>query len=54
MPRRCTWQYIIEPGQELPALNVSNPKYRFAIDMWRKLPLGVTQIIGPHVARGIP
>jgi FemAB-related protein (PEP-CTERM system-associated) len=48
------WHYVVEPGQALPGLNVNNPKYRLAIDTWRKLPLGVTQIIGPHVARGIP
>ena len=41
-------------GRPLPQLNVDNPKYRLAIDTWRKLPLAVTQLVGPSLARGIP
>lgn len=48
------WHYLLEPGQPLPALNVDNPKYQRAIETWRKLPLGLTQFLGPHIARGIP
>ena len=48
------WHYLLEAGRPLPALNVDNPNYRRAIEAWRRLPLAVTQFVGPHVARGIP
>ena len=38
----------------MPQLNVDNPKYRRAIELWRKLPLWVTRLIGPPLARSIP
>ena len=38
----------------MPALNVDNPRYQLAIDVWRRLPVGVTQFIGPSIARSIP
>lgn len=48
------WYYVLRRGKELPQLNVNNPKYRLAIDIWRKLPVPVTQMIGPFIARSIP
>jgi len=48
------WYFDRPGGGALPELNVNNPKYRMAIATWRKLPLPVTRIIGPIVARGIP
>ena len=48
------WHYILRPGTAMPSLNVDNPKYRRAIDAWRQLPVAVTQIVGPHIARSIP
>jgi FemAB-related protein (PEP-CTERM system-associated) len=48
------WHYLLEPGRPMPGLSVDNPKYQRAIETWRKLPLGLTQVLGPHIARGIP
>lgn len=48
------WQYILLTRDRIPALNVDNPKYRLAIMAWRKLPVPVTQVIGPFIARSIP
>jgi FemAB-related protein (PEP-CTERM system-associated) len=48
------WHYVLQPGRPLPRLNVDNPRYRVAIDVWRKLPVPVTQVVGPLLARGIP
>lgn len=48
------WHYLLRTRTELPQLNVNNPKYRLAIEAWRKLPLGVTKVIGPWIARSIP
>jgi FemAB-related protein (PEP-CTERM system-associated) len=48
------WQYMLCRREEIPALNVQNPKYRLAIKAWRNLPVPVTQMIGPLIARSIP
>lgn len=48
------WTYILRTRSELPTLNPSNPKYRLAIEAWRRLPLAVTQRLGPYIARSIP
>lgn len=48
------WQYILNGRRELPELNVNNPKYQLAIAVWKKLPLPVTQWLGPFLARSIP
>jgi FemAB-related protein (PEP-CTERM system-associated) len=48
------WYFHRPRGGEMPALNVDNPKYRLAISAWRRLPIPVTGIIGPPLARLIP
>jgi FemAB-related protein (PEP-CTERM system-associated) len=48
------WQYVMRDGRPLPQLNVANPKYRLAIKAWQRLPVPVTQVIGPFIARSIP
>ena len=48
------WTYILRTRADLPALNPDNPKYRAAIKAWQMLPLSMTQMIGPHIARSIP
>ncbi|ABL00075.1 FemAB family XrtA/PEP-CTERM system-associated protein [Pelobacter propionicus] len=48
------WQYLMEEGKALPELNPNNPKYEMAIKIWRKLPLSLTRLLGPHIVRNIP
>ena len=48
------WHYILRTRTDMPALNPTNPKYQLAIKAWRKLPLPVTQALGPFIARSIP
>jgi FemAB-related protein (PEP-CTERM system-associated) len=53
-PTPLYWQYVLGTQRALPALNVQNPRYQFAIRAWRRLPLAVTQRVGPALARTIP
>ena len=48
------WQYVLRTRRDIPQLNVTNPKYQLAIRAWQKLPVPVTQMIGPLIARSIP
>ena len=53
-PTQLYWQYIVSSGQPIPQLNVGNPKFRLAMDVWKMLPLPITRVIGPWLAKGIP
>lgn len=48
------WNYWLPNGIALPELNPENPKYKLAIRIWQKLPLGVTKFIGPRIVRCLP
>jgi len=48
------WQYFLPKGGEMPALNVSDPKYALAIKAWRRLPVWMTRTVGPMIAKSIP
>lgn len=48
------WHYVLRTCTEIPALSPTNPKYQFAINAWQRLPLPLTQFLGPFIARSIP
>ncbi len=53
-PKQLYWEYVLNGRDNLPELDVENPKYQMAIKLWRKLPVCMTQVLGPIVAKGIP
>ena len=53
-PLQLHWSYWLASGGELPRLNPDNPKYRLAIAAWQRLPLWVTQLIGPRLVKYLP
>jgi serine/alanine adding enzyme len=53
VPHPATWQYAVKDG-ETPDLRPSNPRYERAIRLWQKLPVKLTQLLGPPIVRGIP
>ena len=48
------WYNWVPSGQSTPKLDPSNSKYTRAIEMWRKLPLPVANLLGPHIVRSLP
>jgi len=48
------WQYLLKDGEELPELNTKNPKYKLAIRLWQRMPLVVTNALGPLLVKNIP
>ena len=52
-PTPLAYQYHLVKTDELPNLSPANPKYQKKIEMWRKLPLWVTRIIGPVIAKNL-
>ena len=53
-PEPLHYQYRLIRQSELPNVSPSNPKYEMAISIWRKLPVRLTQLLGPLLARGLP
>lgn len=53
-PTQLYWQYILGKRKGIPDLNVENPKYRLAIDAWKKMPGSMTSFLGPFLAKNIP
>lgn len=53
-PVQLYWQYLLEKGKALPELNPKNPKFQVAITVWKRLPVGLTRLIGPAIVRNIP
>jgi FemAB-related protein (PEP-CTERM system-associated) len=52
-PEPLNYEYYLVRARQLPELNPSNPKYRLFIQAWQKLPLGVSRVVGPWLARGL-
>ena len=50
-PVQLAYQYHFIKAKEIPNLSPSNPKYQKKIELWRKLPLSVTKILGPPIAK---
>jgi FemAB-related protein (PEP-CTERM system-associated) len=49
-PQPLYYEYYLVRAQSMPNLSPTNPKYERAIRLWRRMPLRVTQWIGPRVA----
>ncbi|WP_019028750.1 FemAB family XrtA/PEP-CTERM system-associated protein [Colwellia piezophila] len=50
-PKLLYYYYYLVNATELPNLSPNNPKYKLLIQMWRKLPLKVSQFIGPFLSK---
>lgn len=50
-PQPLYYYYHLVKASELPNLSPNNPKYKFFINMWQKLPLKVSQIVGPFLSK---
>lgn len=53
-PLQLYWNYWLKGQAELPELNPNNPKYQLAITVWKKLPVWLTTLIGPHIVKNLP
>jgi hypothetical protein len=54
IPYPMYWHYWLAEEGALPEINPGNPKYRLAIELWKKLPVPLTILLGPRLVRNIP
>jgi len=52
-PTPLHYEYQLFKRQTVPQNNPANPKYRRAIELWRRLPRGVVNAVGPLLSRNL-
>jgi len=52
-PEPAVWQYYVRKGN-VADMRPDGGKYNRMINIWRRLPVSLTRLIGPAVVRGIP
>ncbi|MGB5102810.1 MAG: FemAB family XrtA/PEP-CTERM system-associated protein [Steroidobacteraceae bacterium] len=50
-PEPLYYEYYLVRRKEMPNLSPTNPRFGRAIEFWRRLPLKLTQLVGPPVAK---
>lgn len=52
--RELPYEILLVKRKDLPNFTPKNPKFELALKVWRKLPLGVTKLVGPRVVGLFP
>jgi FemAB-related protein (PEP-CTERM system-associated) len=52
-PTSLAYEYCLFHRTSIPENNPLNPKYRALIALWRRLPIGVANAIGPHLVKSL-
>ena len=52
-PTPLHYRFRLAPGAAIPDINPLNPKYRLFIAAWKRLPIPIANVIGPHIVRGL-
>jgi FemAB-related protein (PEP-CTERM system-associated) len=52
-PEPLHYLYRLNKSADLPDLNPLNPKFRLFIETWKRLPLPVANMLGPHIVRSL-
>jgi serine/alanine adding enzyme len=53
-PHPLHWEYVLIDRTAIPDQGPKNAKFRSAIETWKRLPLPLTNLAGPWIARSIP
>jgi serine/alanine adding enzyme len=53
-PKQLYWHYWLGNGVKAPSINPGNPKYALMIKAWQRLPLPLSNLLGPPIVRNIP
>ncbi len=52
-PVGLNYQYWLGPNAVFSILSPYNPKYKRKVEIWKKLPLWVTRLVGPYISRNL-
>jgi hypothetical protein len=54
LERPLQWQYWPYEVASAAQIRRENPKFHLAVNIWKRLPLAVANIVGPRIVRGLP
>ena len=52
-PAPLAYRFRLAAGASIPDINPLNPKFRLFIAAWKRLPIPLANMIGPHIVRGL-
>ena len=52
--RELPYEILLVNRKELPDIGPANPKFDLALQVWRRVPLGLTRVVGPALVRLFP
>lgn len=52
-PQALHYEYCLYKRDSIPQNNPSNAKYKLFIEAWRRMPIGLANMIGPHIVRNL-
>ena len=52
-PQPLNYEFHLVKARELPDINPLNPKYQLFIKLWKRLPLPMSQFVGPFISRSL-
>ena len=47
------YEYFLVADREVPEINPLNPKYSLFIKAWKRMPLAMANVIGPHIVKNL-
>ncbi|HKJ87866.1 MAG TPA: FemAB family XrtA/PEP-CTERM system-associated protein [Gammaproteobacteria bacterium] len=52
-PEPLAYEYHLVKAREVPDVSPANPRYRMLVEGWKRLPLPVSRVLGPMIARNL-
>jgi FemAB-related protein (PEP-CTERM system-associated) len=52
-PQPLHYEYCLYKRDSIPQNNPNNAKYKFFIEAWRRMPIGLANWLGPHIVRNL-
>jgi FemAB-related protein (PEP-CTERM system-associated) len=52
--KQLYWHYLLADPENIPSLNPANAKFKLAISIWQKLPVFITNYLGPAIVKNLP
>lgn len=53
-PAQLWWEYLLDGTEAMPAEDRHSVKFQAVIDVWKRLPVGLSTLVGPQVSRLVP
>ena len=52
-PSPLYYEYFLVKDRSVPEINPLNPKYRLFIEAWKRMPLALANVVGPHIVKNL-